>query len=140
MSPRAWGGSGRPLVSALTWLWLLGGLGAWTVAGVLWALQPVVASWLELLVLGSGGLAALVLALALWAYMWRHPTAFVSWLSAPAWLLMILAITSFVAMNYTGTSTYTSLSGVKREMRVAVPLQIACAAIGVGVWLAGRFF
>lgn len=88
----------------------------------------------------KGAWLGLVLALAVGAYMWTHPTAFVSWLSAPAWLLMILAITSFVAMNYTGTSTYTSLSGVKREMRVAVPLQIACAVIGVGAWLAGRFF
>ena len=53
---------------------------------------------------------------------------------------MILAVCSFVAMNFTGVSTYTSLSGVQREMRVAVPMQIGWAVIGVGLWLAGRFW
>ncbi|MHC4626689.1 MAG: mercury methylation corrinoid protein HgcA [Planctomycetota bacterium] len=56
-----------------------------------------------------------------------------------AWLLMIPALTSFVVMNFTGASTYTSLSGVRREMRIAVPAQIVCAVSGLGLWLAGRF-
>jgi len=56
-----------------------------------------------------------------------------------AWLLIVPAICSFFVMNFTGTSTYTSLSGVKREMRIAVPLQLICAAVGLGLWLAGRF-
>jgi len=56
-----------------------------------------------------------------------------------AWFLMIPALTSFVVMNFTGASTYTSLSGVKREMRIAVPAQIICAVAGIGLWLAGRF-
>jgi acetyl-CoA decarbonylase/synthase complex subunit gamma len=42
-------------------------------------------------------------------------------------------------MNFTGASTYTSLSGVKKEMRVAVPLQIIVAILGMGMWIAGRF-
>jgi acetyl-CoA decarbonylase/synthase complex subunit gamma len=42
-------------------------------------------------------------------------------------------------MNFTGSSTYTSLSGVKREMRVAVPLQITAAVIGLGLWITGLF-
>jgi acetyl-CoA decarbonylase/synthase complex subunit gamma len=37
-------------------------------------------------------------------------------------------------MNFTGASTYTSLSGVKKEMRVAVPLQIVGALTGVILW------
>lgn len=41
-----------------------------------------------------------------------------------AWLLMISAIASFTAMNFTGCSTFTSLSGVQKEMRFAVPMQI----------------
>lgn len=56
-----------------------------------------------------------------------------------AWLLIIPAVTSFIVMNFTGASTYTSLSGVRREMRIAVPLQLLCAVAGVGLWLAGRF-
>ncbi|MHC4355708.1 MAG: mercury methylation corrinoid protein HgcA [Planctomycetota bacterium] len=65
-----------------------------------------------------------------------------SWSSVPgtiSWFLMMPALTSFVVMNFTGASTYTSLSGVKREMRVAVPAQLICAVVGVGLWLAGRF-
>jgi CO dehydrogenase/acetyl-CoA synthase delta subunit len=60
-------------------------------------------------------------------------------LAAAAWVLMIPALTSFVVMNFTGASTYTSLSGVKREVKIALPLQLACAVVGIGLWLAGRF-
>ena len=52
-----------------------------------------------------------------------------------AWLLIIPAISSFLAMNFTGASTYTSLSGVKKEMRWALPLQIAAIAIGIITWI-----
>jgi len=62
-----------------------------------------------------------------------------SWLHAGAWVLLMPAIASFVVMNFTGASTFTSQSGVLREMRLAVPLQIAGAAVGLGLWLAGLF-
>jgi acetyl-CoA decarbonylase/synthase complex subunit gamma len=58
---------------------------------------------------------------------------------AAAWVFLAPAITSFVAMNFTGASTYTSLSGVLREMRFAVPIQIAVGTIGLGLWLVARF-
>ena len=32
-------------------------------------------------------------------------------------------------MNFTGASTFTSLAGVKKEMRIAVPIQIAFGVI-----------
>ncbi|MHC4117965.1 MAG: mercury methylation corrinoid protein HgcA [Planctomycetota bacterium] len=56
-----------------------------------------------------------------------------------AWFLIVPALTSFIVMNFTGASTYTSLSGVKRETRIALPAQSICAAAGIGLWLAGRF-
>jgi hypothetical protein len=46
-----------------------------------------------------------------------------------SWFLLLPAISSFMAMNFTGSSTYTSLSGVKKEMKIAVPIQIASVAI-----------
>jgi len=52
-----------------------------------------------------------------------------------AWLLLIPAISAFLAMNFTGASTYTSLSGVKKEMRWALPLQIAAIAVGIITWI-----
>ena len=55
-----------------------------------------------------------------------------------AWALMLPAVSAFMAMNYTGTSTYTSQSGVRREMRFAVPAQIVAGAIGLGLWVAAH--
>ena len=46
-------------------------------------------------------------------------------IEALAWLLIIPAISAYLAMNFTGASTYTSLSGVKKEMRWALPAEIA---------------
>ena len=46
-----------------------------------------------------------------------------------SWFLLLPAISSFMAMNFTGSSTYTSLSGVKKEMKIAVPIQIASVAM-----------
>ncbi len=59
--------------------------------------------------------------------------------SMAAWVLIVPALTSFVVLNFTGASTYTSLSGVKREVKLAVPLQLACAVLGIGLWLVGCF-
>ena len=61
-------------------------------------------------------------------------------LETAAWMLLMPAIGAFMAMNYTGTTTYTSLSGVKKEMRFAVPSQIVSATLGFGLWITARFF
>ncbi len=53
------------------------------------------------------------------------------------WFFFITGLSSFVAMNFTGSSTYTSLSGVKKEMKIAVPLQIASGVITVLLFAAG---
>jgi acetyl-CoA decarbonylase/synthase complex subunit gamma len=56
-------------------------------------------------------------------------------LEAVGWLLIGTALAAFLAMNFTGSSTFTSLSGVRREMRFAVPLQIVGAVAGLGLWI-----
>jgi acetyl-CoA decarbonylase/synthase complex subunit gamma len=61
-------------------------------------------------------------------------------LETAGWFLLIPAVSAFTAMNFTGSTTYTSLSGVKLEMRYAMPAQIAAGVIGSGFWLAARFF
>jgi len=48
-----------------------------------------------------------------------------------AYLLVLPAISAFLAFNFTGCTTYTSLSGVKREMRIALPLIMVSAALGI---------
>lgn len=73
------------------------------------------------------------------AWSWATGGLFNGWVTTLAWFLLIPATVSFMAMKYTGSTTYTSLSGVRREMRVAVPLQLAAFVVGMGFWIAGRF-
>jgi acetyl-CoA decarbonylase/synthase complex subunit gamma len=56
------------------------------------------------------------------------------------WFLMIGGISSFMAMNFTGSSTFTSLSGVQKEMKTALPVQIAMVAAGLAGWIFTRFY
>ncbi|MCP4682770.1 MAG: acetyl-CoA synthase subunit gamma [Desulfobacterales bacterium] len=56
-----------------------------------------------------------------------------------AWLFLVPAISAYLAMNFTGASTYTSLSGVKKEMKWAVPLEIGFCAMGLCLWIGSRF-
>ena len=76
------------------------------------------------LVVGLGGLFVLLP---------RH------WLQDGGALLLIVVLSSYWGMKFTGASTYTSLSGVKKEMRLALPLQTATAAVGLGCWFAACF-
>ena len=50
------------------------------------------------------------------------------WLKAAAYCLLLPALSGFLTMNFTGSSTYTSLSGVDREMKIAVPVMLFAAA------------
>jgi hypothetical protein len=56
-----------------------------------------------------------------------------------SWFLMMGGISSFMAMNFTGSSTFTSLSGVQKEMKTALPLQIVVTSAGLIIWLITRF-
>jgi acetyl-CoA decarbonylase/synthase complex subunit gamma len=58
---------------------------------------------------------------------------------AAAWMFIIPAVSAYLAMNFTGCSTFTSLSGVKREMRLAVPLEIGAFAAGIILLAVSRF-
>jgi acetyl-CoA decarbonylase/synthase complex subunit gamma len=53
--------------------------------------------------------------------------------------LIYSAAASFVGLDFTGASTYTSLSGVKKEMRLAMPAHALAAAAGLAILAAGRF-
>jgi hypothetical protein len=53
-------------------------------------------------------------------------------------LLMVMVVT-YLSMNFTGASTFTSLSGVRKEMRWSVPVQIALAFLGLSLWTLSRF-
>lgn len=60
-------------------------------------------------------------------------------LQTTSYFLIIPAITAFLGMNFTGSTTYTSLSGVVKEMKVALPLIIAAAGLGLIALVAAYF-
>ena len=63
-------------------------------------------------------------------------------LLAAGHLLLFPAISAYLAMNFTGATTYTSPSGVNKEMKKALPYIVGAAAAGaaltLGVHLFGR--
>jgi acetyl-CoA decarbonylase/synthase complex subunit gamma len=52
-----------------------------------------------------------------------------------ALLVSIPAMSGYLAMSFTGSSTFTSLSGVRKEMRFALPLEIGGTAAGLALWI-----
>jgi hypothetical protein len=77
-----------------------------------------------------GGLAALLLLTGLPA----KPA--IEWLAI---LLWTSGCAAFLAMNFTGSTPFTSLSGVAREMRQGLMFQIGSALLALGCWVAGPF-
>jgi hypothetical protein len=59
------------------------------------------------------------------------PLATHSWQQGAVHFLLLPAISAFLAMGFTGSSTYTSLSGVVKEMRYAVPAILVSASVGI---------
>jgi acetyl-CoA decarbonylase/synthase complex subunit gamma len=103
-------------------------------------LTPVLLPWVPGRAFSiKGCIIGIVVALVLAMYRsggWEHwPVR----LEMTAWFLVVPALAAYLAMNFTGASTYTSLSGVRREMRFALPSQIAAAVVGVALWLGSRF-
>jgi hypothetical protein len=61
------------------------------------------------------------------------------WLESLALLLMTVAISSYLAMNFTGSTPFTSPSGVEKEMRRAIPLQAGAVVIALVAWVSAGF-
>jgi hypothetical protein len=51
----------------------------------------------------------------------------------------MVTVASYVAMNFTGSTPFTSPSGVEYEMRRALPLQAVGLIVAVGASVATRF-
>jgi hypothetical protein len=56
-----------------------------------------------------------------------------------ALFLFVASIASYTAMNFTGSSTFTSPSGVEKEMRIALPWQAASLLIAGLLWIGSAF-
>lgn len=99
-------------------------------------LTPLLLPWLPGRAFSfKGMIMGLITVLALWAFEWDVTRPWGISLEIGAWALLIPAISAYLAMNFTGASTYTSLSGVKKEIRLAVPLEIGAGLAGLILWL-----
>jgi hypothetical protein len=100
------------------------------------ALTPLLLPWIpfrQFWLKGTimGGLAALLFLFA------GQPV--VNGVEKLALFLWITVCSAFLAMNFTGSTPFTSLSGVKKEMRSGLPLQISAAALALLFWVIGPF-
>jgi hypothetical protein len=119
-----------------------GALAGWSLLAALVAgcvLVPLLLPWLPGRAFSLKSLpVGMAAALGILAWRLEDLSTWTARLDALAWLLIVPAIAAFIAMNYTGASTYTSLSGVRREIRLAVPIQTAAGALGLALWTAAR--
>ncbi len=125
----------RPLgVNLLSWKVLYPYLGAILAGSIL---VPVFLPWIPGRAFSwKGWLVGL-----LWAWLvnlnqgllFSSPT---NWIRATTNFLLLPGIAAYLALNFTGSSTYTSLSGVVKEMKIAVPLIVVSAILGFGLLVA----
>ena len=154
------------LVSALKWyllilpaFFLLGGLGAssgfwnnafnhglFAVLNLLSALAagavltPVLLPWLPGRAFSQKGvIMGVVMAFAMSVFSTSYLHLRIELLEILAWFFLTPALSAYLAMNFTGSSTFTSLSGVRKEMRWAVPFEIIGGAAGLILWFGSRF-
>jgi hypothetical protein len=53
--------------------------------------------------------------------------------------LLTISVSSYAAMNFTGATPFTSPSGVEKEMRQGIPIQIITVATAIITWVAAPF-
>jgi len=56
-----------------------------------------------------------------------------------SYILILPSVSAYLAMNFTGASTYTSPSGVLKEMKIALPFIIGASGLGTVLLLIGRY-
>jgi hypothetical protein len=101
--------------------------------------------WIGALVAGAVAVPALLPWIPGRSFAWKGWLTGVVWTLTAAWviaagpaelftnLLILPALTAYLALNFTGATPYTSPSGVAKELRFALPLMIASASLGLVV-------
>jgi hypothetical protein len=82
----------------------------------------------------KGWLLGMIWAVAI--TLWIQP----GYWTAASNFLVLPVITAYLALNFTGSTPFTSLSGVQKEIRLAAPPMIASAAFGMALRLAFRLW
>jgi len=73
---------------------------------------------------------------ALWAWLAGGGWSWSGWIAC---FTLLPAISSFLALNFTGSTPFTSISGVKRELRVAIPITLAACTVGIVAYTIGAW-
>lgn len=130
-----------PDLFSISFAWQRGILMLWAgVAGIVAGaiLVPILLPWLPGRAFAlKGGLTGLVLGIVTTLSMIKNPH--ISILGALGLILITTALSSFLSMNFTGSTPYTSPSGVEKEMRKAIPLQLLTAFIAILFWISAGF-
>lgn len=103
----------------------LGALAAGTVVA------PLALPWLPTRSFAVKGSAVGVL----WALLFLSITGWRG-LAAGATVLLLGAVSAFLTLNFTGSTPFTSRSGVKKEMRYAMPAMACALVAGLALWAA----
>lgn len=146
----------KPLIFTLVGLMLVSGFGpqlysparAWQRGGTIFLvtiaavftgaiLVPLLLPWIPSRQFWSKG-ALLGISVGIFTALSVLPSA--GWTAVIGMALWAMAVSSYLAMNFTGSTPYTSLSGVEMEMRKGLAIQIVFALSGLVCWLAGPFF
>jgi hypothetical protein len=103
-------------------------------------LSPLLLPWLPGRAFSLKGLVlGLIAAFLLAAFRFSQFDTLSGGIEMAAWILLVPAISAYLAMNFTGASTYTSLSGVRKEMHWALPFQIGAGVTGIILWIGSHF-
>lgn len=151
LTPMELVGAAVPLLIAFGVLFLLNAIGfghyGWVdLYGILGAVfagavaAPILLPWLPGRAFSlKGGLLGLLWAIGFLLMNGIPGTPVFGWFKAAAYLLLLPALSGFLTLNFTGSSTYTSLSGVDQEMKVAIPIMLFAAVGAVLLLLASDF-
>ena len=77
--------------------------------------------------------------MAVGAVLWFTAFGEMKYYDGAALFFWLSAVSSYLAMNFTGCTPYTSPTGVEYEMRRGLPIQMLATIIALVLWLVGPF-
>jgi hypothetical protein len=145
----------KPLLGMLILVFLLSGIGPWlfSITAALDRGSVLLAATLMGIV-GGAVLTPLLLPWVPCRQFWLKgifsglATAIVAWqllghgfnpLERLALALWTVTVSSYLAMNFTGSTPFTSPSGVEYEMRRGIPVQLAASCLTLVLWVSSPF-
>lgn len=143
LTPMEWVQAMKPLMIIFAVLFILNTLGLghfeapefWGLLGAIFTgavVTPVLLPWIPGKAFSFKGflLGLLWVLIFQWLYGFPYELPF-SMLKAVGFSLIFPSLSAYLALNFTGCSTYTSPSGVNKEMKAAIPLMLISTGFGV---------